>query len=481
MRTDWYKPVMAMAGASLRPETFNFAIRKGGPFFMPVDPVAYVKGLLTKLDPDDEAYLQAHGLGLGGAYRAAMMSDVEIHGLPKGCWFSDREVILTVTGPSALVSHLEAQVIWLRFRIQVATLAKQAPERLAEALGIATCEREREIILESLDGAGVNLNFSIDIDTEGYAKHIQKRARLLIDVLDDPGRAFEAGMRAASCAEQHLIAVEAIRDAGFKTTSNIEAARALNMTPGGTTGHEHTQRYGGDWEAFTAIRDRMAGEVTFLLDTYSTRFSGLPMALRVMRQTPSRACSIRFDSENTMEGDYLLGVHAMREAGLEAPIHLGGGFTLERTKRFETLRAQVDWPSNKQRYMYGQYLVEPHVPLPTRGDVGAVYKLSQSGDSPTIKFSDTADKSSSPGIPVVWRLMSPGRADRGTRPIGIIGQLGERAPEDYAVLTDGRPMHTPPEMLTGATPERSTSTQAMMDSLNQNRLATIAQAAQTTI
>jgi hypothetical protein len=42
-------------------------------------------------------------------------------------------------------------------------------------------------------------------------------------------------------------------------------------------------------------------------------------------------------------------------------------------------------------------------------------------------------------------------------------------------------MHTPPEMLSGATPERSTATQAMMDTLKQNRLATIAQAAQTTI
>jgi len=481
MRTDWYKPVMAIAGAALRPETFNFAIRMGGPFFMPVDPVAYVHSLLTEFSPEDDAYVLANGLGLGGAYRAAMMASLEVHGLPKGCWFSDREVVLTVTGPSALVSHLEAQIIWLRFRIQVATLAKQSPERLPELLGVATCEREREIIVESLDDAGINPHFSIDIDTEGYAKHIQQRAQGLLEVLGDPQRGFEAGMRAASCAEQHMIALEAIRDAGFLTTSNVEAARALKMTPGGTTGHEHTQRYGGDWAAFTAIRDRVAGEVTFLLDTYSTRFSGLPMAIRVMQQTPDRACSIRFDSEHTMEGDYLLGVHSMREAGLEAPIHLGGGFNLERTKKFETLRSQVDWPADKQRYMYGQYLVEPHVPLPTRGAVGAVYKLSQSGDVPTIKFSDTVDKSSSPGIPVVWRLMSPGRADRGTRPIGIIGQLGETAPEDYAVLTDGRPMHTPPEMLSGATPERSAATQAMMDTLKHNRLATIAQAAQTTI
>ena len=288
-------------------------------------------------------------------------------------------------------------------------------------------------------------------------------------------------MRAASCAEQHLIAVEACKSAGFISTSNVEAARVLNINAGGTTGHEHTQRYGSDFNAFSAVRDRVAGEVTFLLDTYSTRFSGLPSAIRVMRQTPERQCSIRFDSESTMEGDYLLGVHTQREVGMEAGIKLGGGFNADRARRFETLREQAGWPAEKQSYMFGQYLVEPHVPLPTRGEVGAVYKLSQSGDVPTMKFSDNPAKSSAPGNPVTWRLLSPGRADRGSRPIGIIGQLGEKPPADYAVLTNGRVMHTPPEMLENATPEISPQTEALVLELKQSRLEQIAQAAKATI
>jgi nicotinic acid phosphoribosyltransferase len=427
------------------------------------------------------AYLHSRGLGLGAAYEEALTSSITVHGVPSGSWFSDREVALSVTGPSALVSFLEAQVIWLRFRIQVATLAKRTPERLAEILSVATCEREKQIILESLDAAGVAPGFEITVDTEGYSQHIRTRAAGLMELLGDPRRVFEAGMRAASCAEQHLIAVEACKDAGLISTSNVEAARTLGMVAGGTTGHEHTQRYGCDYSAFTAVRDRVAGEVTFLLDTYSTRFSGLPSAIRVMRQTPDRVCSIRFDSESTMEGDYLLGVHALRESGLEAPITLGGGFDAERASRFETLRKQTDWPAEQQRYMFGQYLAEPHVPLPTRGEVGAVYKLSQSGEVPTMKFSDNPAKSSAPGRPVTWRLLSPGRADRGSRPVGITGQLGEVPPVDYAVLTDGRIMHTPPEMLTDATPAISPETEALVSRLKQVRLDQIAQAAQATI
>jgi nicotinic acid phosphoribosyltransferase len=287
-------------------------------------------------------------------------------------------------------------------------------------------------------------------------------------------------MRAASCAEQHLIAVEAAAAAGFIATSNVEAAQALGLHAGGTTGHEHTQRHGSDLAAFLAIRDRVDGNVTFLLDTYSTRFSGIPTALAVMLQTPDRVCSIRLDSESTMEGDYLLSVHAMREKGVAAPITLGGGFDLERTQAFETLRNQMGWPAEKQRYIYGQYLVDPHVPLPTRGEVGAVYKLSQTGHTPTMKFSDNTAKSSAPGVPVTWRLMSPGRADRGNRPIGITGQLGETPPADYAVLTDGRPMHTPPAMLAEATPQNSPLTAEMVDRLDRARLDHVARAAKTT-
>ena len=87
------------------------------------------------------------------------------------------------------------------------------------------------------------------------------------------------------------------------------------------------------------------GEVTFLLDTYSTQRSGLPVAISVMKETPERVFSVRFDSESTMEEDYHLGVQAFREAEIEAPINLGGGFNAVKTRRFETLRAELGWPS----------------------------------------------------------------------------------------------------------------------------------------
>ena len=469
MRTDWYKPVMAVAGAPLRPETFNFAIRKGGPFFMPIDPVAYVNSILPKMTADDYSYLRERGLGLGEAYRQAMNADVQVTGIPAHTWFGDREVVFTVSGPSALVSHLEAEVIWLQFRVQVATIAKRFPERLPALLGVVTCERERDIVIETLEGVGVASSFPIQVDSVGYYNHIRSRAEELLRIVDDPRRVFEAGMRAASCMEQHRIAVQAVKDAGFVATSNVALARELGLVAGGTTGHEHTQRFFGDRDAFCAVRDRVSGEVTFLLDTYSTLRSGLPVAVDVMKQTPNRLCSIRFDSEKTMVEDYRHGVAAFRAAGLLAPINLGGGFNAEKTRQFEALRRELEWPSTLQRYMFGQYLVEPHVPLPTRGDVGAVYKLSESAGRATMKFSDTPAKSSAPGRPVTWRRL----AREGNGPIGLIGQEGEVPKDGYVVLAEQEVKGVEFEQFADLKPGWSEGTAALVSSLTAMRDAQI--------
>jgi len=219
------------------------------------------------------------------------------------------------------------------------------------------------------------------------------------------------------------------------------------------------------------------GDVTYLLDTYSTRHCGLPTAVRVMKEDPDRQCSVRFDSESTMKGDYMLGIELFREHGLEPTINLGGGFSFETTSRFESLRQSLGWKPQKQRYLYGQYLVQPHVPLPTRGDVGAVYKLSQTGNRATMKFSDNPAKSSLPGKPVLFR--SP-TAD-------LIGQEGEQPPDGFLPLHGEPPTRcwyppdAPPysdtrllvQQLQKSPPIISPATQALIDKCVEERRAVV--------
>ena len=314
-------------------------------------------------------------------------------------------------------------------------MARLDPGAARTRLAVATCETEAEIIRELLDDAELS-GVNITADPDGYRDFVQARAKRALEAVDgDSERVMEAGMRAVSCMEQHRVALGAAREAGFRATSNLLLARELDMVPAGTTGHEHTQRWGSDYEAFTAVRDRIPGEVTFLLDTYSTRSSGLPVAMSLLAETPGRHFAVRFDSESTMRGDYLLGVCMMQERGLQASINLGGGFNDEITRTFEELAEFSGFPKKLQKYMYGQYLVTPHVPLPTRGAVGAVYKLAKTGRRPTMKFSDNLEKSSIPGKPVAFRLRALDGAETRHLPVSVVGQEGERPPKGYFQLT----------------------------------------------
>jgi nicotinate phosphoribosyltransferase len=82
----------------------------------------------------------------------------------------------------------------------------------------------------------------------------------------------------------------------------------------------------------------------------------------------------------------------------------------------------------EQFYGYGGHVVAATAPgTLTRDRVAAVWKLSQTGGTPTMKFADDANrgKESVPGRLVLWRRM------QGGGPTGIIGQEGEAAPAGY--------------------------------------------------
>jgi len=123
LTTDGYKFSMAQAGFPLRRETFYLSFRKGGWQYVPFDLETAVKDMLPGAAPDDEkAYLDGYGYGLSGAMTRAAALEVEVKAAPAGTWVYEREPILTVTGPSFLVSWLEPLVLRLFFPIQLATL-----------------------------------------------------------------------------------------------------------------------------------------------------------------------------------------------------------------------------------------------------------------------------------------------------------------------------------------------------------------------
>lgn len=426
LTSDGYKFSMAQAGYPLRTETFYLSHRRGGPQVLPFDPRELVASVLPSVAPDDYTYLAEHAYEMGAAFKTAVLerAGLRVRALPKGAWFLPREPWLTVTGPSALVSWLEPLLLQASFRVQVATLALTAPDALPRELGVLTCEAERDLVGETLDAVGVAAP-KLEVDEAAYAERVASRVHDLVRITE--GRFFEVGLRAATCVAQHRVALSAAKDAGLRQTSHVALARELGLTPVGTMGHEHVQRFGADEDAFRAMRDRRPGRSSFLLDTFDTLRSGLPAALRVMAEAPDAGDSVRYDSGDK-EAQYREVVRAGRELGLR-PVHiLEDSFDLPLTQRFEDLRRELGVPADTQFYGYGGFLVaQPTNRALTRDRVAAVYKLSQSGPTPNMKFGDEAGagKESVPGRPLVARRV------RGEGPVGLVVQEGEPLPEGY--------------------------------------------------
>jgi nicotinate phosphoribosyltransferase len=437
LATDGYKFSMAEAGYPLRRETFYYTHRRGGPQLWVLDAERIVKALLPTPTADDYAFLERAQYEMGGGFKAAMTaaSEVVVHALPSGTWFLPGEPVFSVTGPSALVSWLEPQLLMLHYRVQVATLALTDRAKLTAAVRSVTCQEERELVEATL-GTLDEPPPALTVESDAYRNGVRERAAALVAEVEDASRIFEVGLRAASTFAQHRLALEGCRDAGVGRTSNVLGAKELGLVAVGTMGHEHVQRFGSDEAAYRAMKERRPQRSSFLLDTFDTLRSGLPTALRIIAEDPKAKDSIRYDSGDK-DAQLRAACALAKELGVR-PVHiLEDGFDLPQTKHFEGVRKELGLPKDEVFYGFGGHLVAQG-PL-TRDRVAAVYKLSKTGARPVMKFSNDAGKKSIPGEPVVWRRVS------GDGPGGIVAQRDEPVRAGYMLLTDASPRFDRPD------------------------------------
>lgn len=442
LMTDGYKFSMAQAGFPLREETFVFSLRRGGPFFIPFDFAEVIQHLLPDLPTAKEAgFLTANGYGFTPAMEQALRGKVCVTAAPKGSWVGQGEPVLTVTGPSFLVSWLEPLCLMFHYPIQIATALANDGARQEFPY---TCGNEASIIqitrtvVENLLDIAANDDIVIyPYLDKGYLGRVRANIKATIDALGgEAERAFEVGLRAATCMEQHLMVLRECRAQGLLKTSNVYGAWLLYMIPVGTSGHEHQERWGmDDAVGFRAIRDTRAEPPSYLFDTNDPMRLGIPAAFVVMKETPSRPCSMRFDSGNQ---DMQLS-DIVRRGGLHLLLNLifEDGYTADKTRTNESLCDSLDWPRARRMYGYGGFFVsEPSASPYNRDRVSAAFKLCWSA-GPRKKFSGTPGKGSLAGTPVIWRRGLEALAEG--HPFGgvdsIIAQAGEIPPDGFLLLT----------------------------------------------
>lgn len=396
--TDQYKFSMARAGYPLRQEAFYYSHRKGDSILPPgFDLEHWIRDRL----PMDDGSLDSEPL-----LRDALLSGVEIIYNPEIKVWGPRDPIFVVKGASAIVSWLEPSILRLNRILQISTaLQRGQVDLVRQNTRIATTEEEKDLTLQVLDACGVT-PYPIEVRTEEYYNSVLDRTRNLVRLVGgDASRLFEVGMRATSCESQHEVALRAVLEAGVEATSNASLARKLGMKAVGTMGHEHIQRFGSSYEAFTAMRDRTLGYVSYLLDTYDTIHEGIPSALKVIAENPDRRQGIRFDSEHGIREQYLFAVAEANRRGLKPDFILESGWNDKLTEEFEGLRRSLGVEASRQMYGIGGFIVKPEWDHFSRDGVSAVYKLCQTGNHPTMKFGDEPGKGkeSIPGIPYLLR------------------------------------------------------------------------------
>ena len=170
----------------------------------------------------------------------------------------------------------------------------------------------------------------------------------LTAIVGDPKRLFEVGLRSASCLEQHHLALQGCKAAGMKRTSSLLGAFELDLTPVGTMGHEHVQRYGSDDAAFRAMTDRRPHRSSYLLDTFDTMASGIPAALGLIAERKGDGDSIRYDSGDK-EPQYRFACQRARELKVR-PVHiLEDGFDAAQNKYVDLIEAGIIDPTKVVR------------------------------------------------------------------------------------------------------------------------------------
>lgn len=301
------------------------------------DCLEYLEGF--SFDDDDRAWLAGHGFQPDMvAALAATRFTGDVHAVPEGRVVLAGEPLLEVTAPLPEAQLVESYLL-NRVTFQTVLATKAARCRLAGG--------EMELI-----------DFSL---------------------------------RRTHGTDAGLAMARASAIAGFSGTSNVEAARALDLRAAGTMAHSYVQSFPTEADAFRSFVADMAGPYTFLVDTYDT-VAGVRVAAGVIKELGlTGPLAVRLDSGNLAELSRAAR-QVLDDAGLpQVRIFVSGGLDEYGLEELRLAGAPVDAAGVGTKV--GVSADAPYL--------DSVYKLVQLGAEPVTKLSE--GKKTLPGPKQVWR------------------------------------------------------------------------------
>ncbi|MFW6299034.1 MAG: nicotinate phosphoribosyltransferase [Bacillota bacterium] len=213
---------------------------------------------------------------------------------------------------------------------------------------------------------------------------------------------IEMGARRAHGVSSANYGARAAYIGGADTTSNTLADRLYGIPAGGTMAHSWIQMFEDEYEAFKHYAELYPDMSTFLVDTYDTLRSGIPNAIKVIKEVLEpkghKRCAIRIDS-----GDLTyLSKQARKmldDAGLDYCKIVASNALDE-----YLIRALLNQGAPIDIFGVGERLIT------SKSDpvFGGVYKLTaieQNGSViPKIKISDNPEKITNPHFKKLYRI-----------------------------------------------------------------------------
>ena len=215
----------------------------------------------------------------------------------------------------------------------------------------------------------------------------------------------EFGSRRAQGGHGALIGARAAYIGGCSSTACTMAAQVFNIPAAGTMAHSWVQMFDTELEAFLAYANIYPENCTFLVDTYNTIKSGVPNAIRAIKEViiprGYQPNAIRIDSGDIT---YLSKVarNMLDEAGLYSCKILASNSLDEYIIRDILVQGAC-----LDAFGVGEKLITSQ----SEPVFGGVYKLSgveddQGGVIPKLKMSENVEKLTIPGSKQVYRFYS---------------------------------------------------------------------------
>ncbi len=236
-----------------------------------------------------------------------------------------------------------------------------------------------------------------------------KASRIKIAAKDSS--VLEFGIRRAQ-GDGHFSATRAAYIGGCDATSNTVAGKKYNIPVSGTMAHSWIMSFEKEIDAFREFANLYPDNASFLLDTYDTLKSGLVNAIIVGKELKEKGknFSVRLDSGDI---SYLSKKirKALDENGLnDAKIVASNDLNENIIYQLKADNVPIDiWGVGTSLSTGG-----------SQAALNGVYKLCEKDGIPTMKISNSAGKTTNPGIKDIYRFFDE----------------NDEAIADYICLTD---------------------------------------------